>query len=105
MKKGYRYVIINGVRVKMMSQERIECQTVRGKGMYNRWDKEFLFIQDGPRGPKSKEIMRTAHSRLVRRPDGRYTLTFRFAGEEGGIMKSLVGEMKEIAKKNYNNIG
>ncbi|MCR4812447.1 MAG: hypothetical protein K5867_07675 [Bacteroidales bacterium] len=105
MKKAYRYVIIDGVRVKMYCQEKLQCQTVRGKGMYNRWDKEFLFIQDGPSGPRSKELMRTAHSRLVRRPDGLYTLTFRFSDEEHGIMKSLVNEMKEIAKRNYNNIG
>ena len=40
--------------------------------------------------------MRTDHSRLVRRPDGAFTLTFRFALEEEELRKQLLREMLQV---------
>ena len=59
---------------------------------------EFAFVENAPRGKRSIEIGRTAHSRFVRRPDGDYTATFRFHPSEKLIKEQLVAEMRDIVK-------
>lgn len=71
---------------------------LRGRAVLNEEDKNFTFIQNDPRGPRSVEVGRSDHSRMVRRPDGNYTLTFRFSAGEKFLREQLISEIREIVK-------
>ena len=60
-------------------------------------DGEVWIVESKPRGPQSKEIGRAMHSRMVRRLDGNYTLTFRFSAEEKQIREKLLIETRKMA--------
>lgn len=85
--------------VGMQTQEERNLQILRGKVLLNEAESQLTFVQNRPRGPRSLEVMRTRHSRLVRRPDGAYTLTFRFTSEERQVMQRMVEEMNEISER------
>ena len=102
-KKNYSYTKLTGITVGMQSQEDRNLQLLRGKVLLNEAESRMLFVQSAPRGARSRELMRTAHSRLVCTPQGRYTLTFRFEPEEEGLPVSLVSEMKSIVEKELSN--
>ena len=65
------------IRVSMYTrEEEVEKRLLRGRVLLDTDEKTLLFAQNEPRGPRSKEIFRGDHSRLVRRPDGHYTMSF-----------------------------
>lgn len=65
------------IRVSMYTrEEEVEKRLLRGRVLLDTDEKTLLFAQNEPRGPRSKEIFRGDHSRLVRRPDGNYTMSF-----------------------------
>lgn len=69
---------------------------LRGRALLNPEKKEFAFVQNTPRGPRSVEVGRTPHSRYVCRPDGEYTVTVHFAATEGNIREQLLAETRTI---------
>ena len=71
--------------------EKPELQLLRGRAL-----KEFAFVQNAPRGPRSVEVGRTLHVRYVRRPDGGYTATVRFEGDESQLREKLLSEVREM---------
>lgn len=94
--RHFTYKRIPNMTVGMQSQEDCNLQVLQGRAILNEADKTFLFLQNTPRGPRSAEVMRTRHGRLVRRPDGDYTLTFRFSANEVDLQTTLVGEMIDV---------
>ena len=86
--------------VGMQSQQDRNLQVLHGKVLLNEEENRLLFMQNTPRGPRSSELMRTAHSRLVRTPHGRYTLTFRFSPDESNLEAVLMDEMAKIIENN-----
>lgn len=78
--------------------EAVEKRLLAGKALLNTDKGEFLFSQNPPRGPRSVEIGRTAHSRFVRRPDGLYTVTFRVDTRERNYKEQLLAEVRELTK-------
>ena len=60
-------------------------------------DSETWITENKPKGPSSKEVGRSIHSRIVRRLDGRYTLTFRFDADEKQLREQLLAEMRNMA--------
>ena len=90
--------ILTEMTVTLKSQEDYNLQVLRGKMVVNEEDHSLMFEQNAPRGPRSVEVMRTPHSRLVRRPDGRFTLSFRFSKEELEIGPQLIREMKAVVE-------
>lgn len=60
-------------------------------------DSETWITENKPRGPSSKEVGRSIHGRMVRRLDGRYTLTFRFDADEKVLREQLLAEMRNMA--------
>ena len=91
------------MNVEMQTQERRNMTVLRGKAILNEEESRLMFVQNPPRGPRSLEVSRTAHSRLVRRvSDGNYTLTFRFTGSEKYLMSSLIAEIREVCKTVVN---
>ena len=53
---------------------------MNGKALLDEESKDMKFVENAPRGERSVEVGRTAHSRYVRRPDGMYTITLRLDG-------------------------
>ena len=56
----------------------------------------FLFVQNEKIYKKSVEIGRTRHSRLIRRHDGSYVVTFRFKATAKYIKSDLQAEVRDI---------
>lgn len=96
VRKSFTYTKLTNMTVGMESQEERNLQVLHGKALLNEAENRLVFVQNTPRGPRSRELMRTAHSRLVRRPDGDYTLTFRFSPMEHNLQTTLVSEMIKI---------
>ena len=90
--------ILTEMTVALQSQENYDQQVLCGKVFVNEKEHQVSFTQNKPRGPRSREVMRTPHSRLVRRPDGRFTLSFRFSKEELEIGPQLLREMKAVVE-------
>ena len=78
-------------------------RTMRGKALLNAQEQEIIFQENTPRGKRSVEVSRTHHSRLVRRPDGDYTLTFRFSAKMKYPMATLVSEMRNAVESALND--
>ena len=81
----------------MQNQKDCKLQVLKGKVLLNKEEGYLLIIPPIPRGPRSYEILRTRHSRLVQTPQGTFTLTFRFSPDEKNLRSSLKSEMKSIA--------
>lgn len=79
--------------------EQVANRLLRGRALLDVDSKKFVFAQNEPRGPRSTEVGRTMHSRLVRRPDARYTLTFScMDGGEKQLREQLLAEVRDIMK-------
>lgn len=76
--------------------ENPEMKLLRGRALLNPEKSEIAFVQNTPRGERSVEIGRTFHSRYVRRPDGGYTATLRFDGDERNLREKLLSEVREM---------
>lgn len=85
--------------MKMYTREaEVEKRLLRGRVLLDSDEKTMLFAQNEPRTKFSKEVMRTGHGRLVRRPDGLYTFTFsKVDGGERGIRMTLLAELRNAA--------
>ena len=95
-RKAFSYKSIPNVTVGMQSQQDRNLQVLHGKVLLNEEESRLLFMQNTPRGPRSSEVMRTAHSRLVQTPQGNYTLTFRFSRMESLLASKLIEEMVKV---------
>ncbi len=93
-----KYKRFSDYSLEMMSQDDPNMTVLRGKGLLNQQENRFIFVQNPPRGPRSVEVGRTAHSRTVRRPDGFYTVTFRFDSGEKQILAALLAEVRAVVK-------
>ena len=94
-----RYRRVKDICVDLYTQtETIEKRLINGRALLNTDKGEFLFAQNPPRGPRSIEIGRTAHSRFVRRPDGLYTITLRVDVQERNLREQLLAEVRDITK-------
>ena len=79
--------------------EQVANRLLRGRALLDVESKKFVFAQNEPRGPRSMEVGRTMHSRLVRRPDSRYTLTFScMDGGEKQLREQLIAEVRDVMK-------
>ena len=100
MKKNcYTYKKYTEMTVNMQSQEDSDLQVLWGKVLLNETESQLTFVQNKPRGPRSLELMRTMHSRLLRRPNGGFTLTFRFDSDEHHVMQQMMEEMTQISER------
>ena len=85
--------------VEMNAQEEANMNVIRGKGLLNTHEHRFTFVENPPRGPRSVEVGRTKHCRFVRRPDGEYTATLRFAAGEKYLLAALIAEVRSVYKQ------
>lgn len=76
----------------------VDKRLIRGRAIVDNDDSRVTIVQNEPRGPRSKEIFRTLHARVVRRPDGGYTATFRCEPLEKWRTEMLINEAREIGK-------
>jgi hypothetical protein len=97
MKKAQiTYTRLNRMTAVLKTYSRHNLRSLNGHLLVDEAERQLLFEQYPPRGPRSRELMRTTHSRLVCRPDGNYTLTFRFSPNEDHLRHMLVREMVSI---------
>lgn len=79
--------------------EQVANRLLRGRALLDVESRKFVFAQNEPRGPRSMEVGRTMHSRLVRRPDSRYTLTFScMDGGEKQLREQLIAEVRDVMR-------
>lgn len=71
---------------------------LNGRGLLNQFEHRFTFVQNEPRGARSREVGRTKHSRIVCRPDGRYTATLRFDACEPQLLSAILAEVRRVVK-------
>lgn len=76
----------------------VDKRLIRGRAIVDNEDSRVTIVQNEPRGPRSKEIGRTLHARVVRRPDGGYTATFRCRPREKWRAEMLISEAREVGK-------
>lgn len=76
----------------------VDKRLIRGRAIVDNEDSRVTIVQNEQRGPRSKEIFRTLHARVVRRPDGGYTATFRCEPREKWRTEMLINEAREIGK-------
>lgn len=94
----YVFSKLEDMTVSMQTQEQRNMTVLRGKALLNECEQRFTFIQNAPRGARSVEIGRSDHSRIVRRPDGLYTLTFRFDARERFLKELLLSEVRSVVR-------
>lgn len=105
-KSDFVFSKLQDMTVSMQTQPESNMKLLRGRALLCEEDKRFTFIQNKPRGARSVEVGRSVHARVVRRPDGFYTLTFRFAANEKFLKATLISEIRNIidmASKDYDN--
>lgn len=73
-------------------------RVMAGKALLDEESCDMKFVENPPRGPRSIEVGRTAHSRYIRRPDGLYTITLRVDASRKYLRETLTSEVAEIAK-------
>jgi hypothetical protein len=93
---SYNIHILTNMMVNLQSQNNYDQHVLNGKLFVNQKKRQASFTQNRPRGPRSIEMMRTPHSRLVRRPDGDFTLTFHFSKEEYAVGPQLLEELQKV---------
>lgn len=98
MESEFVYSKLTDMSVEMQTQEKKNMTVLRGKALLNEEESRLMFVQNTPRGARSVEVGRSGHSRIVRRPDGNYTLTFRFNVEEKYLKESLLSEIRAVVK-------
>lgn len=76
----------------------VDKRLIRGRAIVDNEDSRVTIVQNEPRGPRSKEIGRTLHARVVRRPDGGYTATFRCCPREKWRAEMLINEAREVGR-------
>lgn len=76
----------------------VDKRLIRGRAIVDNEDSRVTIVQNEPRGPRSKEIGRTLHARVVRRPDGGYTATFRCSPREKWRAEMLINEAREVGR-------
>lgn len=98
-KDDFVYTKLQGMSIEMQTQERRNMVVLRGKALLNEVEQRLMFVQNAKRGARSVEVWRCAHSRMVRRPDGKYTLTVRFAHDEKYVREKLIAEVREMVNR------
>lgn len=103
----FQYFKYSDMSVEMQTQEDNDMKILKGRALMNSREKRVTFVQNAPRGARSIEVARGEHSRMVRRPDGNYTLTFRFNAEEKLLRAAMLAEVRNMvnfAAADCNNL-
>lgn len=79
-------------------EEDIDCRVIRGRVLLDAGIKRCTIVQASPRTSRSREVGRTLHSRIVERPDGDFTITFRIPRKEAYKRETLIAESRTLAK-------
>lgn len=89
--------------LKVHAQREAQGRLLRGRAVLTPEEAEMVFVENEPRGARSKEVARGAHYRMVRRPDGYFTLTIRFEVKEKYLSQVLQSETREAVLKAIDN--
>lgn len=95
---SYVYSKLEEMTVSMQSQPEKNLRLLRGKAFLDENSKSFTFVQYEQRNKRSVEVCRSTHGRLVKKPSGDFTLTFRFDEDTRDIKETLISEIRTIVK-------
>lgn len=100
-KEPIKSVFVPKIDIRMYTrEEEVEKRLLRGRVLLDSDEGTMLFAQNEKRTRYSKELMRTDHGRLVRRPDGLYTYTFSMLNiEETALGEQLLSEVRSATRK------
>ena len=87
---------LNNMSVVVDAYENCNMKVTGGRILLNEKEKQLLFMQNKPRGPRSKELMRTFHSKVSLLPCGDYKITLRFSMDEQNIGDKLGDEFFDV---------
>jgi hypothetical protein len=87
---------LNNMSVVINAHENCNMKATGGRILLNEKEKQLLFMQNKPRGPRSKELMRTFHSKVSLLPCGDYKITLRFSMDEQNIGDKLGDEFFDV---------
>lgn len=82
----------------VQGQANPNMRVMRGKALLDQSGQDFKFVENPPRGPRSVEVGRSMHGRVVRRPDKLYTLTLRLDAGSKYLMETTIAEVREVIK-------
>ena len=82
----------------VQGQANPNMRVMRGKALLDQSGQDFKFVENPPRGPRSVEVGRSMHGRVVRRPDKLYTLTLRLDAGSKYLMEATIAEVREVIK-------
>ena len=87
------------LEVTIQAQRDPHLRMMRGKALFDAAAADMKFVENPPQGPRSREVLRTAHGRLICRNDGTYTFTMsRIPKDLKFLRPSLVAEVTEAVK-------
>ena len=95
-KVNYTTRKLDNMSVVVNAYENCNQKVTGGRILLNEKEKQLLFMQSKPRGPRSKEIMRSLHSKALLMPDGDYKITLRFSMDEAHIGDQIGDEFFDI---------
>lgn len=91
---------LNSVNLEVIHREEdYKDSPMTGKGLFVSGSNQFLFVQNQPRGRRSRLLKVSDHGRLREGTTGDYLITFRFTAEErfGAFIKEeLISELRNL---------
>ena len=82
------------------SEEDVNRRILRGRMLYDKEEEKTTFVENQPRGPRSSEVGRTGHARLVKsaRNNSDYKITIRVNASEKYLKETLLSEVRNLCK-------
>lgn len=77
--------------------ENVAKRVIRGRALLDDEDKRMTFVENEQRKQRSKELGRTALTRVIRCVNGGYSATIRVNGDEKYLRELLVADARNIA--------
>lgn len=81
-------------------QEAVDRRILRGRIFCDSANQKSSFVENVPSGPRSKEVGRTLHARMVKSSKtDEYKITFRFKANEKYLKETLLSEVRNLIKQ------
>lgn len=74
----------------------VKNRVINGKVLFLAEETEVVITENPPRPQRSVEVGRSEKCRMVRRPDGDYTLTIHFNANEKLLKERLISQVRNM---------
>lgn len=94
---GKVYNRYDNTSLEMITNTQAQCnRVIRGAVVYNEANSNVLFVQNPPRPPRSKRLLRTTHFSLVLRRDGSFHAEMDVREIDIRVKRSLKNELQQL---------